>query len=869
MKEVNSSVHRLAAGFFFFILAGGAVTFFVTASITSDEKGAVLLGFSAARLAVLLVILLISLAALWTGMFAWIRPGGAAHVSIWFRTGKVRRVLFPASGVIFLVGWLALLLPSYWFGIYHAYFVRLQPLLVWVGVIGLQTSLAYLLPGIGGRARALVQQAHAQPHMFKAGGVTLAFFGFLWVVAAITRLGITPEPSYWHEGGAPVLGIQVLLALLFTMMVSRGVFNQDRENRNRWIDLAVMAGLWLFACLLWNQTPLTRSFFAPGPYLPNEQFYPSWDAAFYDISAQYVLLGEGLARGILMDKPLYAMFLALLHALEGQNYDRMMTLQVAAMAFMPVAVYGLGKQMIHRQAGLLAALLIVFQQRNAIASTPYIQISHSKLMLTEYPTALMLALFSLVVFSWLRDQQPRLHKAVLAGGILGLATLVRPNALTLMPVILLLVVVVYRRNLRPWIGGLVFFVLALGVAVTPWMMVIPDGHNEPYLIAKIRGIFETRIRPQSQDPNSSLPLESAQRLAGGWLKPALPQTLPDGVSQVVDEGSNGLFGYVPRHFVHNQIMAFVELPHTVRLENLKETLQAPYWKNVREWTGEIPFGSGILMAFNLMLVAFGVGLAWARWRTAGLIPLAMLLGYFFSNALARNSGARYLAPVDWILILYYALGVWQVMTLAGKLLGITRDPDVFPVRAEQGQASYSRPGYWHIPVLLAGFLAIGSILPLARELIPARYSPMGTIDILRLLRDRGLTDFSGEQVQRFMQSSNHTAIWGSGVYPRYYFAGQGEIIGVFGEPTLVVPLKPRDYHRFTLTVLAADTFSTVVLPLNAAMPSFPDGVEVAVIGCSDTVDPFIHAAAIFVLTDPPVVYWREPAAELVCPLPEP
>ena len=869
MKEVNSSDHRLAAGFFFLFLAGGAVTFIVTASITSDEKGAVLLGFSAARLAVLLVILLISLAALWTGMYAWIKPGGAEHLTTWFRTVKVRRVLLPASAVIFLAGWLALFLPSYWFGVYHAYFVRLQPLLVWVGAIGLQTCLVYLLPGIRGRARALWQQAREKPDMLKAGGLTLAFFGFLWVVAAISKLGITPEPSYWHEGGAPVLGIQVLLALIFTLMVSRVVFNKDRGNRNRWIDLAVMAGLWLFACLLWNQTPLTRSFFAPGPYLPNEQFYPSWDAAFYDISAQYVLLGEGLARGILMDKPLYAMFLALLHALEGQNYDRMMTLQVAAMAFMPVAIYGLGKQIIHRQAGLLASLLIVFQQRNAIASTPYIQISHSKLMLTEYPTALMLALFSLVVFSWLRDQHPRLYKAVLAGGILGLATLVRPNALTLMPVILLLAVVIYRHNLRPWIGGLVFFVLALGVAVTPWMMVIPDGHNEPYMIAKIRGIFETRIRPPGQDPNSGIPLESTQRLAGGWLKPAQPVSQPAGLNQVEDEASNGLFGYVPRHFVHNQIMAFVELPHTIRLENLKETLQAPYWKNVREWTGEIPFGSGILMGLNLVMVAFGVGLAWARWRMAGLIPLAMLLGYFFSNALARNSGARYLAPVDWILFVYYALGVWQVMTLAAKLLGFTQDQDFPPVSARQGQSPFSRSGYWQVPVLLAGFLAIGSILPLARELIPARYSPMATIDILRMLRDRGLTDFSGEQIQQFMQSSNHTAIWGSGVYPRYYFAGQGEIIGIFGEPTLVVPLKPRDYNRFTLTVLAADTFSTVILPMEAAMPSFPDGVEVAVIGCTDPVDPFIHAAAVFVLTDPPVVYWREPAAELVCPLPEP
>jgi hypothetical protein len=128
-----------------------------------------------------------------------------------------------------------------------------------------------------------------------------------------------------------------------------------------------------------------------------------------------VTFGRGLANGGYIDKPLYSLFLGFLHLLVGQSYNAVIAVQIAVLAALPVGIYFLVKNMSSLPAGLFAGLLAIFQQRNAIAATREIQVSHSKLLMTEYPTACILVLATLAAFLWLKSPLPRRSKAVIAG----------------------------------------------------------------------------------------------------------------------------------------------------------------------------------------------------------------------------------------------------------------------------------------------------------------------------------------------------------------------------------------------------------------------------------------------------------------------
>ena len=841
---------------YFWLIASlglGAVAW--TASIPADEKGAVLFGFSMARLLLLAGIFLLAMGFIWGG---WAIPRGsriAERIRGWLNDSKSRQVILTAAGLLILVGWLAGFMPAYWFRVYQYYFVRLRPMLVWLGCAGLLTLLMVCMPGIKDRWQAWKNTLKEYKELLRAAGITSGIFAAIWLIAAITGLGIIAEPYFWDEASVPLLAVQIVLCIFVTVGINRWVFSSGKLERHPLIGWVVFLSVWLFAFLLWYVTPLKHSYFAPGPRPPNYLFYPYSDAEFYDLAAQYILIGQGVLNGIPMDKPLYAMFLALIHAVVGQGYEETIHLQIAVLALMPAMLYLLGSQMVNRPTGLLMGLLAAFHQRNAIAATPFIKVSHSKLMLTEYPTALLLVIFALFAFRWLKGRQ-RLSwvDAVLAGGFLGLAMLVRPNALMVLPFVLLLAWAANRRQIQKWLLGSAVIVFMVSLTILPFMLEIPKGFNEPYLIIKIRAILESRIL--IDEPRGSIPL--AEQLAADegfpWGEAGQPQsTLLDGLER---------FAYVPRHFFHNMIMTVMLLPNTFALHDLRHTLEAPYWKDVQQWQGELPPGAGLFLPLNLLILAVGVGTAWQRSKAAGLVPLMMLPGYFLANSLARNSGWRYLVPMDWVVLVYFAIGVLVLLRWLLDWLGIDLFRKWLPILSGQNDSipQSSRRQNGPVAALLAIlFLLAGLSLPLSKTLIPQRYPPMNPAELYEKINTAGLR-IDRKALNQFMNSGNAYLNYGLGLYPRFYPTNGGE-------PQPDLPLKGRPYPRFTLTIVAWDTFYTVLLPMEQPMSFFPHGEDVIVMGCKDAQEPFIDAYAIVVLSDPPQVFQRYAETELRCPFP--
>ncbi len=861
--------------YFLAVAAAGISAVVILMGIQADEKGAFLFGYSIQRLLLVAISAAPALISVYAAVRTVSHPKWAEEVldPVMKKLASLRW-LGLVSAAFMLLGWLGLFVSPDTFGRYQAYFVRLRPVIVYLGFLSaLSTAFAGVMAGGWKPAKAAAALKSERSLLLISAGVMACLCGG-WLLIAWTGLGVAADPYFWNEAGVPVLGLQLISTLLLAGFVQRFLFSRDTKENRRRIDWGTALLLWLGAFFLWQFTFMPRSYFAPGPYPPNMVSYPYSDAERYDYSAEYMLLGQGIANGEYMDKPAYVFLLALLHLVSGQDYGLLVGLQVALLAFIPVGLYLLGKSLHSRLAGLILALLAVFQQRNAIAATLEIQVSHSKLLLTEFPAALLLIFCCLFVVRWFQSPERRTGSLLVSGGLLGLAVLVRPNALSLAPLLILLMLLASRGAFRRRAEASAWFAVVFIMTVLPWNLVIPKGFDTPYLIAKARSLFDTRYKlPDTNLGSGNANLwTSAPSRTDTDLPADHASAFPSNLSDTENEHEIS-YGFIPRHFFHNEIMAFFILPHQVVLKGLIESLQTPYWQNVLAWRGELPAGSFIMIFLNLGLLSAGIAAAWKRWRIAGLVPLLIQGVYFLANAVVRNSGARYLVPVDWALLLYYVLGTVQVLSWLKALL-ICRPAGLQTARVmtQNGGDRQTRYLDWRRGVLVAGlFLFIGSWLPLSKHVFSDRLPETTPGQILAAMRAVPWQDplisawLASIEEKLPLNIPGLKIVIGRGYYPRFYGYGEGESNGELA--INVLPAAPEP--RLTLRVLARDQAYIAVLPMKKSPSEIPDGVDTVVIGCSYGEGFHIDAAAVLLLTDRPEILWRESDIGLSCPLSQP
>jgi len=765
------------------------------------------------------------------------------------------------NGVILLalaLGWLALFLPEYWFGVGMAYAQRLRPLVLWVGWVGVLAALIRFDVWQAGRSALAALRAEPLQFWWLVAGI-VGVFVLVVGLGRITGLGVKADDRFWNEAGAPVLGVQVLIGLVAAWGMARW------GGRTRWWAWAAGLALWLAAVVIWSAQPMLPSYFAPGPYPPSNQFYPYSDAALYDVGAQYVLLGRGILNHQYMDKPLYVAMLSMFHAFAGQRYQAVIFVQILLLAFLPVVLFVLGKSLRGVGLGAFLGVLMIFKERNAIAATLDIQVSHSKLMMAELPVALALAGLALTGFFWLRQPQHGKRWAVLAGALAGAAVLIRPNAFL---AVVALVVLWLLARWRPdgWRRSLValgLFAVVFGVCFLPWMMNTPAGMEQPYLVLKIRQIIETRYQaPTSGNGHNNLvvaPLKehiNEAGIGGVFYNQAMLQ-------QMLEDGQKSLVWALVNHWLHNQWLTVLSLPNTFALKDLSHTLQAPYWQDVRSWDGTLDWEQTLLTWGNLVLVALGIGDAWRRWRWAGVLPLAMQLGYFLANGLARNSGARYLVAVDWVTLIYYG---WGLLMLLGWLGAHWRNGSEVDSVAP---SAFPKGGLAFAAVLMLSCVS----LPLLDELVPDRYGQqLDRQAVWEQLQKAGLLAEAGLDTNegRAYFFDEALVLEGRALYPRFYYHDQGEPTSKSSGTSPLAMLYQRPYPRLTWILLSNDFYRFVLLPMNAPPSNqLPDAPDVIVLACPGEQWFAVDAQAVFILGQEPQVLLRSPQAGLRCPLPEP
>ena len=347
-----------------------------------------------------------------------------------------------------------------------------------------------------------------------------------------------------------------------------------------------------------------------------------------------------------------------------------------------------------------------------------------------------------------------------------------------------------------------------------------------------------------------------------------------------------LIGYALAHFTNSQIQSILIFPTAYRgfdsalallaHRDLSRYLaeccsltsysrQVPYW---HKWNGVFPSQSVLPILFSILIIAAGLQATWNKQGLVSLMPVFMLMTYLGFNAALRNSGGRYILPVDWGVILFYSIGIVQLTTfvfngITGKKLAqdLPALVEPSPVQPANQSGLLRRPRFY---VAAAGLFLIGCAIPLTEVSFPERYTQTRKEKMLAAVYDSPELPASISQDLQAFLSNGGITIAGRALYPQFFPAGYGT------QDIDYEPLAPKPYPRMVFDLTGA-TSQDLALPFDKKMFHFPNASDVLVFLCPSeaTVSDDPLAVAVFDandhLTD---VYLRTPyPIHPTCPLP--
>ncbi|WKZ49741.1 MAG: hypothetical protein QY329_09785 [Anaerolineales bacterium] len=703
------------------------------------------------------------------------------------------RALAFSSPLLFLTFGLILFLLRYLDPAATAsYYERARPPLTYLILLAAQTRLwlAALRNGIH------LKSMWTRRALLVGAGFVLVLFIILWLFIAWTGLGVTQDPSYWGEPGVPILGWQLLLALLFSALcLLPSAFR------------LLPSALYLLALVLWLSVPLTslrNSFYAPitPPYL---QPFPASDAAYYDTSAQSLLMGFGFVQHI-PTRPLFIVFLAALHALLGQDYARLIFGQTLLLALFPVALYFLGKRLHSRAAGVTVALLASLREWNSLLVASDVRVSNTKMLLSDFVTTLALTAFLLLVLRWFRERRDGSLLAFVSGGALGLLLLLRTQSAFLAPGVLLLAFPIFWPKWKTWFAQSALFAAGLVLAVSPWL-----ARN--YFVAGQLSLDDpTQVKNVASMYGGGTPSSNLDQFAG-----QSPEEASRFVVDTILHRPAYVAGFVTNQFLANSIDTLLVLPIFARYDGLSAPIH-PYWY---EWDGHPSTANVILFLVYLAVISLGIAAAWKRLRWAGLLPLVFFICYALSTSLARYSGWRYIFPADWVGYFYFALGAAEFFSLAALVFGASGDADRHTGTQVDPSPAARHPSLVFFLLSSFIFLFLGSLPWLTESIIPRTTLPCAD-SVPACLAAAGVDE---ARAARFLGQPDALALSGRVLYPRYFSRGNG-LASTNPNPAYA----PRDFPRMGFYLLAPDGVTQTVLPMKGARP-FPNAADALLLGC--------------------------------------
>lgn len=825
----------------------------------------------------------------WLLIKSWINPvwfkSSFDRLSAWLvRPAVWGKMIFFMILLMFGGIYLAMLTPDVTEPFTKAYFDRLLPIIIWIVGISFQGLIILLFLKYGFD----LQRIRTSGKILIVFLISLGLFSILWGWVALTQLKTESQVLGWNDTGVPILETQVFIALflailiLFVLFIIRPNKSHDglvKFSSRIWMDVSLGLVIWLGAVLLWSSIPITPNWFASEHRPPNYETYPNSDALYYDMTPQMLLVGEKLQflGTPFVRRPMHALFLTVLHVIGGQSYETIVLIQVMVLAMLPVLIFFLTKALSNRLAGLLAAILITLREANSIAIAGTITASHAKLLMVDLPATLVVVGYIVLLVSWLKGVDQKRLYPLFAGGMLGIAILIRMElGALLIPTVIIIALVLWKHRLD-LIKGLALLLCGLILILSPWIwrnysltglffLDSPSFRAEDILTHYEKPEFITAPVPLE---------ETGEQL----IQPTPESTKP---LPVTTSPVSQLFGYLINnasevtrfafsHYMNSQMQVLLVLPTSLRMFDslvgylghkepeklwyeccsiLSYVRRLPYW---HKWDGEFPSQAILPFCLNLFLIILGISFAWRKEKLIGLVPLILTTTMLLVYSIIRKSGGRYIQPADWLGVMYYSIGLAQIVVLGVLAIfnvRLTTHPLLRDEPVSSGveqRKSFLRSPWLYVAAI--GIFLLGSALPFLERTVQSRYTDSVKAEMLNALTESHILTAADRLFLESTLREGSAVSVGRGLFPRYYRSGEGE-------PGTVNPLGPQPFPRLGFYLAGPDN-KAVILPLDNRPGYFPNGADVLVIARPD--GRVVSVSVFKSFHEPEAIYFRTPS----------
>lgn len=750
-------------------------------------------------------------------------------VERWFGGKGISKGLSWLSGISLGLSLIGVFLPSYLMGEWSGYWERVQPLMAFILLASVATWMIFY--------RIRVKDLNLK--VLRLGLPLFTACLFVGTVMFTSRFGVSSMlEDFWYGAGVPVLTAQLFVAILGGIIFLR--FDAQMQSKRGNVLICIL--IFTMTALLWAREPLQRSFLFIRPYPPDNKILPFADAALFDAASQFPLIGENfkIFNSHFFERPLYLVFMTYLHSFFGQDYEVLMAIQAAAFAILPVLIYLIARSLGAPAVGFAAAIVAMFRGINSIHASNLLDTAGPKMILTDFPTAIGVAVIILLVCRWWQKPDERNHYPLWIGGMIGATIMLRTNGLILFVFIPFLALFLFKGQWRQWVVSAILILSGVILITLPWEfrnMSLGADIYDP-IKAKFYGVIQTRYGTPPQAP-----------------------VTPPAVAPITDvrPSCGNVFCFTVNHLLHNVVMSVLILPTSPLMDDARYLIKerAPYWNPF--WDGSLTGTAALILSFNLFFIATGIARAWKEKRLLGLLPLAIYLVYNLSNGLARTSGGRYVVPTDWIITLYYLFGVFHVITWFVNVVGTSWT--VFSTESVVPPVNRKPFAMKSLNAVMT-MLVIGTLLPLSENLHLPRYQNLDPLETL--VENRSLIESAGFKVydlDTFLQNPDARILIGRVLYPRNYRMNQGEFQNAF------YPYHTLGFPRVAFTLIGPAGNLGIVLPASDVMDDIHHTSDVLVIGCK--LVEYVDALVVIVLGEQNTIHVRQPASPLECPLQQP
>lgn len=464
---------------------------------------------------------------------------------------------------------------------------------------------------------------------------------------------------------------------------------------------------------------------------------------------------------------------------------------VSVLALIPVFLYKFGKEYFGNLFGIVLAVLVMFQQRNAIALSFSIASVNPKLLATEELILLGIVLVTLLFFRWMKA--PDFITIFILGGIIGALSLVRLNPIFITPVIVLFIIIRIRKIPKLLIKQGFLFSIGFILIFSPWLFTGVDSEGRSWFLLKIQDVIQRRYPSQSEGiyPDELLAAhdlsthdnDSSAIQVNYAIRKKINATV---ISPLVkNDQQDHLAWTMFNHFLHNYPASLLALPDSITIDSLRDLSKREYWQDKNQWNGHIPAGQYLLILVNIFVISIGISVSWRKYQIAGMVPLIVFFAYNLSLGAAINSGSRYIVPINWIVFFYYALGLVIISQMILSFLGI-KTTSLAVENELPRRAVANRPfKAWFNSVALLVLVAL--MLPIANFVVP------------ELVRSEIKTD-QLLSLARTIEPEDHQLISGVLLYP--YYHSDGTISFVFVDDSNFTSFTiPDDHLISTITII--------------------------------------------------------------------